>query len=249
MKNTRMTICFVVIVLSVLTVYSSATTLTDNFDNGLSANWRTFQTDAANAPWTISANTGVLEISKPADNDTQTKYHNLGAGITSKFSLDGDFALSVDFTLVNFPLANTNGWNEAILQIANATQTFECLRFTSHYAQFAEKRWGSYLTYSCSFITGKLGITRQNNTVSAWISNGTNTIQLGSSQSDEFLGATTVNLFLFEESDHASTGRLSTALDVQFDNFTATADSIVVPEPTTLFMLGLGGLILRKRKL
>lgn len=241
----------ILFVISALAPYSLAGTFTDNFDNGLSsANWGTFQTDAAGAPWTVDtlSHEGALVISKPADSDTQTKYLQLGAGITSKFRLDGNFSISVDFILVNFPLSNTNGWNHAILQIANATQTFECTRFASHNAQYAEKRWGSFITYPCSFTTGKLGITRQNNTVSAWISNGTNTIQLGSSQSDEFLGPTTINLFLFEESDHASTGRPSTALDVRFDNFSATADTIILPEPTTILLFGISGLLLSRRK-
>jgi hypothetical protein len=44
-------------------------------------------------------------------------------------------------------------------------------------------------------------------------------------------------------------GRPHTPLDISFDNLKVTADSIIgIPEPCSMALLGLGGLILRRRK-
>jgi len=250
MKNVRV---LAVIVLSVLTVCSSAATLTDNFNNGISsANWKTFQADAAGAPWTISAGTGAVEISKPADNDSSTMYQNATAGFLSNFAIEGNFSVSIDFDLRTFPLAPAYGWNEAQFKvITEQGGEFYSLRYTNNVDQRAEAfcNVSPYVINSTgnSTMLGKLKITRQGNTMSAFIDNGTVETLLGQKSSQLFLGKTIIQLLVANVWDYPGP-RPNTALDVRFDNFTVTAGSITIPEPMTMFLFGLGGLLLRRKK-
>jgi hypothetical protein len=70
---------------------------------------------------------------------------------------------------------------------------------------------------------------------------------LASKSDDSYLGAMIVNIFGAQVSDGIHS-RAMNALDVSFNNFTAIADSIVVPEPMTMFLLGIGGLSLSRIK-
>lgn len=248
----KKSIVFAVLVLSVLTVYSTAATLTDNFDNGISVNWGTFQTDAAGAPWTVSASTGALEISKSADNDVATMYQHLMAGVQSNFALDGNFSVSVDFSLPTFPLVSAYGWNETMLKIRfDQGGEFYSLRFTNNSENRAEA-FCNIDPYVIGYIPnsttqGKFTVSRQGTTMSAYLNDGINDIFLGQMSSQQFSGNAVIQLYAAQAWDYPGQ-RPNTALDVRFDNFTATADSIVVPEPMSMFLFGIGGLMLRIRK-
>lgn len=255
----KKTILLAVLVLSVLTVRSHAATLTDNFDNGINAYyWETFQTDAAGAPWSISTSTGVLEISKSSDNDAAT---TCVAGVSSKFRLDGNFTISVDFDCVNFPLPSYDGWNEALLTVStdNGTVVFHSLKEAKGplpmdgpgYCTegFTNLRGDGLVTVADSTLIGKLGLTRNGNTIFNWIDrgDGQGTIVISTWSSDRYLGLASISLWANQQI--ILSDRPHTALDVRFDNFTITADSIIgVPEPCSIALLSLGGLILRRRK-
>lgn len=246
----RKTISILFVLVVSINLY--AVTITDNFDSGISlANWDTFQTDAAGAPWTISAATGALEISKSADNDSSTMYQHLSAGVKSKFALAGNFSISIDFNLVTLPLIPQYGWNEAILNVyTEQGGEFYALRFTTGSTNNAEGfcNIDPYVLRSIntSTTTGKLKITRQGSLMSAYLNTGGSDIFLGQKSSSAFDGKAFVQVYAAHAQDYPFQ-RPNTALDVRFDNFTATADSIV-PEPTSLSLLALGGLLLRKRK-
>jgi hypothetical protein len=244
----KRSILLAVLVLSVLTVSLPAATLTDNFNSGISStNWETNQADAADAPWTISATTGALEISKSADNDSSTV---CSAGVMSKFCLDGNFSIFTDFNLHVFPLSNNDGYNEILLiaYFTNSNKFFETLKvsrdgqYFEGYSNWNNSAFGVMDNYNTN---GKLGITRLGQTVSAWIDGGNGLILLGSLTSPDFLGPIKLQI---AASQQVATYRPSTALDVAFDNFTATADSIIIPEPMTVLLFGLGGLLVSRRK-
>jgi hypothetical protein len=246
-----------------------AATLTDNFDSGLSsANWGTFQTDAAGAPWTVAAliSQGTLIISKPSDTDFGTDYVNLTAGVSSTFQLSGDFSIFVDFQLPTFPSAETsyNGWNWSSLKVTDSTSTdfrainsFEINRGAGAFINSGAVETQGVQGYSQgatwininptmdSTTQGKYGIIRHGSTYSAWLDRGNGSVLLGSIDRPEFTGSVYIQLFAGQITAY---GRPHTTLDTRFDNLTITADSIIgIPEPCSLVLLGLGGLLLRRR--
>jgi hypothetical protein len=249
----KKSILLAVLVVSVLTVSLPAATLTDNFNSGLSStNWGTFQTNAAGAPWTISASTGAVQISKSADNDSSTMYQNVVAGLLSNFTLQGDFSVSIDFDLHTFPLAPAYGWNEAQFKVwTDEGGQFYPLRYTNSADQRVEAfcNVSPYVINSTvnSTMLGNFRITRLGNTMAAYLNNGTTEILLGQASSQLFLGSASVQLLVANVWDYPGS-RPNTALDVRFDNFTATADSIIIPEPISILLLGFGGLFLSRRK-
>ena len=101
-------------------------------------------------------------------------------------------------------------------------------------------------SFSDNSTYGKLGITRVGDTMSAWIDRGSGPILLGSLSSTEFLGPMKFQIYAAQVPSPNS-DRPSTAIDVRFDNFSLTANTII-PEPATLLLLGLGGLVLRRRR-
>ena len=238
----------------ILTSSSSAATLTDNFDNGLSSQlWQATQTNASDSPWNISApdEIGMLKMSKAADKDSLTY---VGAAVSSKFTLLGDFSVSVDFHIINLPSSSAYGWNETFLNVGSLTtqSSFQIIRLGYQLdSGQAVEAWSS-MEGDVGLMTdytnnGIFKITRSGNRLSAYINRGYGDVLVGSTSSNSLLDAMNVNICLVQQ-DNCPLGRPHNALDVRFDNFTATADSIIIPEPVTFALVGLGGLLLRRKK-
>jgi len=261
-------VAFALVVL-IASVGSQAVTIADNFNNGISTPlWDVFDSSASGLPWTVDTlrNEGRLVISKSADNNNTW---NPVAGLKSKFQLVGDFSAVVDFELINFPsgdfYSNTKakGWNWAALKVTTtqATGIFEGTSFSTLRGSSDVKGglggaegWVSMFgntAYNIGLVrdetmTGKFGITRQGDTISAWLDRGNGLDLLGSFSSPNL--DVPVYIHLIASQVPYSADRPHTALDVRYDNFTATADSII-PEPCTLSLLAIGGIaLLRKRK-
>lgn len=248
MKTHILQLIPVVLIISVIVISLPAVTLTDNFNDGLDGNWEVFNFSANNAPWTIQSEQGQLRIAKSSDTDSSLNVYGL---VQSLFSLDGDLSVSVDFNLFNFPLANKGGWNEAVLRLvgSNNQDMFSVLRFSNVNQQYIE-------SFSClspyvfgemtdTTFQGKFGIIRSGQTVSSWLDRGYGRMTIGSLDSPELLGSVKIQIYAAQIPQIGI--RPSTSLDVRFDNFTATADSIIMPEPMTFLVLGMGGLLIRKR--
>lgn len=226
---------------------ADAATLTDNFNSGLSSSrWEVaYQTNAAGAPWTLTApdSTGGLRISKLADADFSTAITSIG--VASKFMLDGDLSVWVDFNLHTFP-GSSAGWNEVGLMVGQ----FSVLRFTQGSNQYVEgfSDYGPELSLSPvidSTMTGRFGVTRQGQTMGAWIDRGSGPVLIGSLTDSQLAGPQDITLW---GNQWPADTRPHTAFDVTFDNLSITAGTIT-PEPATLSLLALGGLAMMRRRL
>jgi hypothetical protein len=236
--------------LASFTSSANATPWTDDFNSGIDSGlWNIFQAGASDAPWNIQApdTEGAVRVFKSADSDSSTGLNELDCGIQSKFTINGNFTISVDFELLDFPFAESAGWNEFFIRAVsvNSGDYFETLRgagadnwsFAEGFSNLEPQLIG---TVADSTMTGTLGITRNGSTMTAWIDRGSGPDILGSLTSDSFLGPMTVEIYAAQVPDSLD-GRPHTALDVRFDNFT------FIPEPTTLLLLGLGMVMLRKK--
>ena len=248
--------------LLLVSVSVNAFTLTDNFDDGIKNSiWYIERYDAPDSPWTILApdESNKLKISKPSDDGTSIS----AVVFNFRFILDGDFTVWVDFDLIDFPLANNGGWNHIglVARIVdengiNDVTYFACALHTDFSEQisfgYANIPPPEYFGGSVdTTMHGKLGISRQDSTMSAWIDRGDGPFLIGALTYPELIKPVKI-LFSVNQQENISNERPSTSLDVRFDNFSATAETIrpLIPEPYTLLLLlaSLNILFLHKKK-
>jgi len=233
---------------------AEADTFLDDFDGGISQeHWVSFNTADH---WTVTApdESGRLEISKPADDDQSTANLSIPAGIRSALLLDGDFDVSVSFELLVFPPGGL-GLNEILLDVRgfNAGPSFAVLRaVTGNGTQIAEGWTDLPIPEPVGMVedgtmTGRFQVTREGQRMSAFIDRGSGSELLGSVTDPGFQGPVEVSVWATQLYHLYSGVRSFSAVDVRFDNFAATADTII-PEPATLSLLALGGLALMRRR-
>lgn len=249
MKNRLFTI--LLLISSIAT--ARAAIICGDFNDGIDELlWETYSFGASDAPWNILVPPpgGKLRVSKGSDTDSLTALNELDAGIRSKFTVEGDFSISVNFELLDFPLSNSGGWNEIFLRVASeeSGSFFETIRGASDTGHFVE----AYTNVGGQIIgltgttssNGVLGVDRTGQQMTAWVDFGEGRETLGDLFSEQFEGAMLIELFAAQVPDGISGfPRSSTALDVRFDNL------CIIPEPASVILFGLGGLVLaRKRK-
>ena len=251
----RLIVGLVAVLVFGFSLQATAVTLVEDFNNGVSLErWNMLHFDAADAPWSMLApdQDGRLRILKSPDSDVNNL--NVYAIIDSKFILDGDLSASIDFNLVDFPLSDRGGWNEAVIRLVgfNNNNHFQCLRFTDTAKDYAEGFSNQFPyvlgTTEDATSNGRLIVTRQGETLSALIDRGSGPVLLGSMDSPELLGPVKVQIFAAQIPHNEL--RPTTSLDVRFDNLVVEADSIIIPEPGTITLLlcGLASLALLRRR-
>jgi len=262
-------VCAILVVLG-MSGQAVAMPLVEDFSGGiLPDRWELSHEDAAGAPWTITVPdlTGELSISKMADTDPLTATTHRRAWIRSRFYLVGDFSTFVDFNLVEFPgRTDTGGWNGALLRLGTTTDApreyaFMTLRFSGQGTEQYSEGFSTEPTAHAigvnedSTVTGRFGVTREDQTLSAWIDRGVGPVLLGSATSAYFDAPMSVQLMAAQMASGSPPSRLPTALDVRFDNLVIEADGImVIPEPSSfvtwslLAALGIGYGWRRRRK-
>lgn len=219
--------------------------------------------------WQITTTGGELRVSKAPDAGLlgpsfQEPSFTRG-GLRSNFLLDGDFSVTVDFTLYDFPLARSDrGLNESILRIAKPNEAdFLVLRFSETFGQYVE---------AFSLPPGlPIGMTGSSATRGSYRIERVGSAVTGSYRADgqaayQMLGSL-VN-FGGDSVFIDLTGRQGTSqplgatspiygprssLDVSFDNLYVTADRVtLIPLPAPLWLIGAGflayvGLGLKRR--
>ena len=223
-------------------------TVTDNFSEGITNNWNVVPyISAASAPWVIEApdSEGRLQIAKASDTNSNTPA--VEAGILSQFTLVGDFTVSVDFNLATFNSSPLSGWNEFGMRVAstNFTDYYEALRYNSGAAEVSNGLLGNAFGSLGGVTSGTFKITRTGTTLTSWLDYGTQSLCIGSNTSSQW--QTPMSVYIWDaQYNYGASPRPQDALDVRFDNFSATADSIIspVPEPVTIvgILMGLAGL-------
>lgn len=237
----------------------ATTTLTDDFSNGISAtNWAVIGQNTG-IPWSVSGE-GQLKISKPADSGGPNR--DTIAGIRSNFFLVGDFSISYNYSLPVWPhpgsgynLAriyfygqDASGWGYTVGRHnlrgnSSVGDPWECTHFRA-IQNGINTLIGTGDNYPDTANNSYL-IGRQNGVISAFVNHGNGLISLGS-VADPYNNKP-ISFELVAQQGVRPTGyRSFSALDVRYDNIVITADAIV-PEPCTLLMLGLGGVLIRKR--
>ena len=234
--------------------------LTFDFNSGYGPN---FSVRNDGGLWTVGSDGSALRISKPADDGSFNGQGQIWGGIKSIFSLEGDFSVTVDFTLHDFPFPGGEfalaKLNESVLGVfPDNGGVFEVLRFRQGTAMDLIEAFvappGIALGWpDSSLTTGQYRITRSESTYSGWyaIAGSTEFVSLGSYGGS--LEPVHVQLFGVEGMNGGY--RSTTSFDIGFDNLVIQADRIngTVPEPSTFAMfMGLGGMGLiaawRRRK-
>ncbi|REJ68715.1 MAG: PEP-CTERM sorting domain-containing protein [Planctomycetota bacterium] len=241
--------------LVLIAVRAEAVTLNYDFDSGPgpgltifdggSVSPHTAYLGPATGLWTIDTDGPDLRISKSADAGTIFPNDYIGAGVFSQFQLDGDFTVTVDFTLHNFPAGTGVQLNESFLNLrSDGGHAFDVLRFRvgsgNKIEVFAEPVGGPLGVQNSTLTSGRYRITRAGSTMTGFFApSGSSSFTTIASQSGYF-DPMRVQLFAAQGPNAGGSTRPFTALDISFDNLVIEADSIVqpVPEPNSLILAG-----------
>ena len=236
----------------------SADTITFDFESGPGPGFST--TNSGNL-WTLDTDGPTFQASKPADDGSFEPNGFIAGGITSNFTMTGDFLVTVDFSILNFPAAGpaASALNESVLGVSGDTagESFLVLRFrhgSSDQIEAFGSSGGPTGVQNSSLTSGQYQIERVGDTLTGrFAPTGSATFttlgSFGGYTSPEFQ----IVLNGVQGTNAGGQPRSNTALDVAFDNLVVTADGFVgtVPEPSSL-ALGGGGILalfvwLRKR--
>lgn len=144
------------------------TTIFD-FDSGLGADWNLIDNSGL---FTVLTSGPYVQISKPADDRTEFPDAFIMGGIGSNFCLAGDFVVTVDFELLDFPVTDVNQLNECILSVSgdDPEESFLVLRFSTNqqYVEIFTTNDGPIGAQINTQFTGRFRISRVGNTISGY---------------------------------------------------------------------------------
>jgi len=118
--------------------------VTFDFNSGLGPNFSAF--DRADGLLAVDTDGPSVRISKPADDGTVRPTDGINAGIRSDFSVHGDFTITADFALNDFPPADDKEINASSMTVlAENGDTLSVLRLRvgdSNFVEMMESRSG-----------------------------------------------------------------------------------------------------------
>ena len=212
---------------------SPATTITFDFDSGIDL--ASFSVFNVGDLFTISTEGQDLRISKPEDDGTVLPLDFLLGGIESTFTFDGNFSVTVDFTLHDFP--PTGGpccpLNEALLRVEPEDGSAGFMIYRLRIVDGNELDvWidgiGVIGGQRTTLTNGRFRITRAGTTLTAWFSvaNGA-FVQLGTASG--WGGSSRVRLYVAQGKSVSGISRSTTSIDVSYDNLVIEADQFITP--------------------
>jgi hypothetical protein len=222
--------------------------LTFDFSSGPGSGF-TFTDDSG--LFSINAAGPGLRISKPADDGSFNTTDWVSGAIQSKFEVVGNFTVTVDFALYDFPTPAGNGLNESILVASLGgddffgSSWFDVLKMRSHDFNLidswlsVDRQTGYGLGYvESNLMTGRYRISRVGSTViGSYAESGSSDFtELG--QTSGFSGPVRIGLSAAQGEGVLGASRSTTSLDISFNNLIVDAD-LIVPEPSTIVLLGM----------
>ena len=187
--------------------------------------------------WTVSTAGGDLQLFKGPDDGSVSPSSPIAGGVLSNFLVAGDFTITVDFLLTDFPeTTGATQLNESILQLVSSSSgSFSVLRFRVGAADLLEAFVTSAIGARGSMLTtGRYRITRSGASLAASIAAGTSGVfdPIGSAS----LTSAPLAIRLLGLQGANSGPRSTTALDISFDNLEVLGT--IVPEPSIPLLLG-----------
>jgi hypothetical protein len=223
---------------------AAAAALTETFDEGIDE--VRYSVATAGDLYAVGGVAGALRISKPAGGAEPCDEFKLG-GITSTFVLSGDFAVTVAFRLVDFPLPDlAGGRNESTLRVEitgeRGASVFAVLRFAHRTLGQMLEVWaqrpggGRLLGQTESNLTsGQYRVTRTGTTMEAFIrGDESEPFTLVASETDaSYAGEATISLLAIQGGELPGTASI-TPLAIEFDDLLVESDEVGMPgEETT----------------
>ena len=214
----------------------------DEFNAGVNSINYTILTQSE--PYTVNTTGPTLRISK-FEGTTGSLNEFRSGGIISRYTVDGDFTVTVDFKINDLPLPpSSGGLNESLLKLNMAGSgtggsSFLLLRFAEGTSQLqliegfaipAGKAGFNFAVNVSTLTSGQYRIVRTGNTMQALFRAARSDAftLLGSDTDTSYRGPTTVALLAVQGFNPG--GTLSTTpLDVEFDNLVIEAESFVPP--------------------
>src|SRR5215213_6341259 len=205
-----------------------AATFSFDFDTGPGTSFATFNSGNLFA---LGLSGPDFRISKPADDGSFLPSGFVSGGIVSKFSVTGNFRVTVDFTLPSFPLAapGSTPLNESILGVSGSNgELFLVLRFRNASGDKIEAYGGAggpTGAQDSSLTSGRYQIERVGDTVTGrFAPAGSDTFMTLGSFSGYSAPQFKIQLSGTQGTEGGS--RSTTALDVAFDNLIVEADGL-----------------------
>lgn len=217
---------------------AKAEVLTFDFDSGLGPNFTVF--DRSNSLYTVDTDGPTLRVSKVGDDGSYHPNQFISAGIKSAFEVGGDFSITVDFALHDFPATGEKQLNESLIAVMSSSGgVFSVLRFrleTQNLIEvFAIPPSDPFGVTSSSLATGRYRIARTGSTVTGSYASSGSSAFTSIASVGGFSDPMSIQLSSHQGLNEIIAGRSTTSLDISFDNLIVEADTItgIVPEPTT----------------
>ena len=208
---------------------TNAKQLQFDFDTGAGPNFTAF--DDAKL-FEIDTAGPDLRITKSADEGSVRPNGWVNAGFQSNFTVEGDFLITIEFSLANFlPADGDNGLNESLLAVVAADGgTFQIVRFRHGKSNQIESyciapvKHVSGVAQNSGVSSGQFRIARTGTTVTAFYAaaGGSSFTPIGNAQG--LSGPVRIRAFVAQ--GQQSGLRSTTASDVSFDNLVIQAEKV-----------------------
>ncbi len=248
-----------VLILSVM-LFATSSSLADSaffdFNSGIGSDFSVFNgssvygiaMDQPGGLFNIATNGSNIRISKPFDDGTISPVNSIGGGIRSNFTVIGDFSVTVNFTLTDFPIPNlSEGLNESVFSVVTTDYQSDVSVLRIYHPQsgswienWSNPAWYSSGNNSSALMSGQYRLQRSGSVITASFADpGSSTFtQLGSY--DGLSAPMRVQLWALQNHNVLGYPRSTTSIDISFDNLSVFAEHIQeIPEPSTFILLSI----------